>query len=119
MSKQAIESTVAEPQTTTKADVANEVYRVGDLTKRGAVDMVDLVFDLIKAELSRGEVVKISRFGNFDVRDKPERMGRNPLTGDESLITARKSVRFKASELLRERLNENPVSPEELGRTAD
>jgi len=120
MSNNHSESTSIEARnTTTKADVANEVYELGGLTKRAAVDIVDLVFEIVKKELEAGEVVKISRFGNLDVRDKPPRMGRNPLTGTESPISARRSVRFKASETLKDRLNATPVTPEELGQTPE
>ena len=92
--------------TTTKADLVDAVYeRVGGFSKREAADVVNQVFDLLKDRLSTGEKVKISGFGNFVVRFKHERPGRNPQTGDEITIDARHVLRFRASQVLKASLN--------------
>ena len=92
--------------TTTKADLVDAVYeRVGGFSKREAADVVHQVFDLLKDRLSTGEKVKISGFGNFVVRFKHERPGRNPQTGDEITIDARHVLRFRASQVLKASLN--------------
>lgn len=93
-------------KTTTKAEIAEEVYEsLGGLSKRESADLVDHAFDLLKEALERGEKVKISGFGNFAVRFKRPRVGRNPLTGEEITITARHVATFKASPVLKERVN--------------
>jgi integration host factor subunit alpha len=66
---------------------------------------VDLVFDLLKETLEKGDKIKISGFGNFVVREKRPRKGRNPQTGDEIQITARRVLTFKPSQVLRKALN--------------
>ena len=70
--------------------------------KKEASDLVDLVFKVIKDTLSRGEKVKISGFGNFSIRDKSTRIGRNPQTGDAMEISARRVLTFKPSQVLKE-----------------
>ncbi len=92
--------------TTTKADLVDGVYdRVGGFSKREAADAVNQVFEILKDRLSTGEKVKISGFGNFVVRFKHARPGRNPQTGDEITIDARHVLRFRASQVLRGQLN--------------
>jgi len=92
--------------TTTKADLVDTVYeRVGGFSKREAADIVNQVFDLLKDRLSAGEKVKISGFGNFVVRYKHARPGRNPQTGDAITIDARHVLRFRASQVLKAALN--------------
>ena len=82
----------------TKADIVETVYeRVGGFSKKEAAEIVETVFDTIKATLERGEKIKISGFGNFVVRDKNSRTGRNPQTGEEIVITARRVLTFKSS----------------------
>lgn len=91
--------------TLTKADLVEKVFdRVG-LTKREATDVVELVFDSIKDELTKADKVKISGFGNFVVRRKKARVGRNPQTGEEMMITARSVLTFKPSQVLKAMLN--------------
>ena len=70
--------------------------------KKEAADLVDLVFKVIKDTLARGEKVKISGFGNFSIRDKANRVGRNPQTGDAMEISARRVLTFKPSQVLKE-----------------
>jgi integration host factor subunit alpha len=92
--------------TTTKADIAEAVYdTVGGFSKRESADLVDATFDLLKETLATGEKVKISGFGNFVVRYKKPRVGRNPLTGEEILISARHVATFKASPVLKVHVN--------------
>lgn len=90
-----------------KLDLANQVKeRVGGVSKKEAGILVNLLLDTIRDTLLKGENVKISGFGSFVVRAKKDRMGRNPHSGEELLIPARKVLTFKPSQLLRERLNE-------------
>ena len=89
----------------TKADIVEELYlRIG-ISKQEAARLTELFFDIIKETLEKGEKVKISSFGNFVVRAKRSRRGRNPQTGDEIMITPRKVLTFKTSPLLKEALN--------------
>jgi integration host factor subunit alpha len=91
----------------TKADIVQAVYsRLGGFSKKEAADLVDLVFETMKETLGRGEKIKISGFGNFVLRDKRQRQGRNPQTGDPILITERRVLSFKASQLLKVALND-------------
>lgn len=92
----------------TKADIVQAVYtKLGGFSKKEAADLVDQVFDSMKETLGRGEKIKISGFGNFVLRDKRQRQGRNPQTGEPIVITARRVLNFKASQLLKQALNEN------------
>jgi integration host factor subunit alpha len=82
----------------TKADLAKAVYeRHGGISNKEASQLVDLILDFIKAGLKRGERIQITGFGTFMVREKKGRKGRNPQTGEEMLISARKSVVFRPS----------------------
>ncbi|MEY3740783.1 MAG: integration host factor alpha-subunit [Pseudomonadota bacterium] len=90
-----------EPRTLTKAELAELLFdRVG-LNKREAKDIVDTFFEEIRDALARGEPVKLSGFGNFQVRHKPPRPGRNPKTGETIPIAARRVVTFHASQKLK------------------
>ena len=86
----------------TKADIVERVYKEGGFSKKEAADLVDLVFKIIKETLYRGEKVKISGFGNFSLRDKETRIGRNPQTGDRMELAARRVLTFKPSQVLKE-----------------
>ena len=86
----------------TKADIVERVYKEAGFSKKEAADLVDLVFKVIKDTLARGEKVKISGFGNFSIRDKATRVGRNPQTGEAMEISARRVLTFKPSRVLRE-----------------
>ncbi|UIN23356.1 integration host factor subunit alpha [Herbaspirillum frisingense] len=88
--------------TLTKAELAELLFEQVGLNKREAKDMVETFFDEIRNALERGEAVKLSGFGNFQLRDKPQRPGRNPKTGEEIPITARRVVTFHASQKLKE-----------------
>jgi len=87
--------------TLTKAELADLLFEKVGLNKREAKDMVDGFFDEIRNALERGDSVKLSGFGNFQLRDKPQRPGRNPKTGEEIPITARRVVTFHASQKLK------------------
>ena len=85
----------------TKAEMAESLFNQLGLNKREARELVDLFFEEVRAALSQGEQVKLSGFGNFDLRDKNQRPGRNPKTGEEIPITARRVVTFHASQKLK------------------
>ena len=87
--------------TLTKAELAELLFEQVGLNKREAKDMVETFFDEIRDALELGESVKLSGFGNFQLRDKPQRPGRNPKTGEEIPITARRVVTFHASQKLK------------------
>jgi integration host factor subunit alpha len=88
----------------TKADFAERLFDELGLNKREAKDMVELFFEEIKGSLEHGEQVKISGFGKFELRDKSSRPGRNPKTGEEIPITARRVVTFKSGQKLKSRV---------------
>ena len=90
-----------EPRTLTKAELAELLFdRVG-LNKREAKDIVDTFFEEIRDALARGEPVKLSGFGNFELRDKKQRPGRNPKTGEVVPVSARRVVTFHPSQKLK------------------
>ncbi len=88
-------------RTLTKAELAEMLFERVGLNKREAKDMVESFFEEVRTALQRGEGVKLSGFGNFHLRDKPQRPGRNPKTGEEIPITARRVVTFHASQKLK------------------
>jgi len=90
--------------TVTRADLAAAVCEEASLRKRDAARLVDTLVEAICERLAAGEPVGISGFGTFSVRDKSERTGRNPRTGEEAPIAARRVVTFRASAKLRERI---------------
>lgn len=87
--------------TLTKADLADLLFEKVGLNKREAKDMVETFFEEVRLSLESGDSVKLSGFGNFQLRDKPQRPGRNPKTGEEIPITARRVVTFHASQKLK------------------
>lgn len=93
--------------TLTKADIVDHVFEKVGLTKKEATDVVEFVFDSLKDTLQKGQKIKISGFGNFVVRKKRSRTGRNPQTGEEMTITARSVLTFKPSQVLRAMLNKD------------
>jgi integration host factor subunit alpha len=88
-----------------KVDIANDLYEKIGIPKKEATDIVEIVLDTIKETLRKGETVKIAGFGNFVVRSKRERKGRNPKTGEEIGITPRKVVTFKPSQIFKKDVN--------------
>ena len=97
--------------TLTKAELAELLFEQVGLNKREAKDMVDTFFGEIRDALERGESVKLSGFGNFQLRDKPQRPGRNPKTGEELPISARRVVTFHASQKLKAQVDAASVRP--------
>ena len=91
--------------TVTKADIVEKVYSKIGFSKKEAAELVELVFDNLKVVLVKGEKVKISGFGNFLVRGKNERVGRNPQTGEQIKISARRVLTFRPSQVLKAMLN--------------
>ncbi len=91
--------------TLTRADIVDSIYREVGLSKRESADILQTILDEITDALANGEVVKISSFGRFSVRQKKERIGRNPKTGVEVPISERTVAVFKASQLLKKRIN--------------
>jgi len=88
----------------TKADIAEHLYEKVGMSKRDAKELVDLFFEEIRVALESGDQVKISGFGNFDLRDKAERPGRNPKTGEDIPISARRVVTFRPGQKLKARV---------------
>src|SRR3954452_567999 len=89
----------------TKADIIEGVYEKVGFSKKESAEIVELVFDTVKETLERGDKIKISGFGNFQVRQKNARVGRNPQTGKEIEISARRVLRFQPSQVLKSALN--------------
>ncbi len=90
----------------TKAEVAEHLFEKVGLTKRDAKDMVEMFFEEIRETLESDEQVKLSGFGNFDLRQKSERPGRNPKTGEDIPISARKVVTFRPGQKLKSRVED-------------
>ncbi|NQY33437.1 MAG: integration host factor subunit alpha [Alteromonadaceae bacterium] len=90
----------------TKAEVAEHLYEKVGLSKKDAKDMVEVFFEEIRETLESGEQVKLSGFGNFDLRQKKERPGRNPKTGEDIPISARKVVTFRPGQKLKSRVED-------------
>lgn len=90
----------------TKTDIVKAVQEANNITKKEAGDTVEILLEIIKGALASGEDVLVSGFGKFMVRQKGERMGRNPETGARMMISPRKVVTFKCSGKLRENVNE-------------
>ena len=99
--------------TLTKAELAELIFQHVGLNKREAKDMVESFFDEIRLALERGENVKLSGFGNFQCREKSQRPGRNPKTGEEMPISARRVVTFHASQKLKALVEASAPSSEE------
>jgi integration host factor subunit alpha len=110
--------------TLTKAELADLLFEKVGLNKREAKDMVEAFFDEVRNALEKGDSVKLSGFGNFQLRDKPQRPGRNPKTGEEIPITARRVVTFHASQKLKAaveayawQVSHSRTGPEPAGRS--
>jgi integration host factor subunit alpha len=91
-------------ETLTRADIVLKLHTEVGLSKQESGELLERLLELICSELERDRDVKLARFGNFVVRRKRERIGRNPKTGEEAPITARRVVTFKPSPLLRQRV---------------
>jgi integration host factor subunit alpha len=92
--------------TLTKADLIERIRSNNDLTKKQGTDIVEATIGLMKDALVSGEDVRIVGFGKFCVKEKAERKGRNPATGEDKMISARRVVTFKCSGILRNKINE-------------
>ncbi len=88
----------------TKADMAEKLYEELGLNKREAKEIVEMFFEEVRSALAAGNQVKLSGFGNFDLRDKDQRPGRNPKTGEEIPICARRVVTFRPGQKLKTRV---------------
>jgi len=100
-------------QTVTRADLCEAVYQRLGLSRAESADLVEVVLKEISDCLERGEPVKLSSFGTFSVREKGERIGRNPKTLVEVPITSRRVLTFKPSNVLKARINGQDVANEE------
>jgi integration host factor subunit alpha len=96
----------------TKAEIVQALYsKVGGFSRKESAELVDLVFEMMKETLGKGEKIKISGFGNFVLRDKRQRPGRNPQTGQPIKISERRVLTFKASQILKQALNTRAGGP--------
>lgn len=95
----------------TKADLIESVYQKIGFSKKESADLVEMIFGTMKDTLSEGKKIKISGFGNFVVREKRSRMGRNPQTGEAMEISARRVLTFRPSQVLKNDLNGDESSP--------
>lgn len=89
----------------TKADIVEKIHVTTGLSKKDSAEMMESVFTIMKESLEAGESIKVSGFGNFEVKQKDARRGRNPQTGEAITIEARKVLTFKPSALLRQAVN--------------
>lgn len=94
-------------KTLTRADLSNAVYREIGLSLSESTDLVDAVIEEISLALEQGDQVKLSSFGTFKVREKKQRIGRNPKTGVEVAISPRKVLSFNASNIMKSKVNNN------------
>lgn len=101
-------------QTVTRVDLAEAVYRVVGLSRKESAQLVEMVLAEMTAHLALGETVKLSSFGSFVVRDKGERIGRNPKTGVEVPIMQRRVLVFKPSNVLKAHMNGEAPPAEDL-----
>ena len=89
----------------TKAEIIERIYERVGFSKKEATDVVESIFEVVKERLAQGEKVKISGFGNFVITEKRPRKGRNPQTGEEIMITGRRVLTFKPSQVLKRTIN--------------
>jgi integration host factor subunit alpha len=100
----------------TKAEIVQALYsKVGGFSRKESAELVDLVFEMLKETLGRGEKIKVSGFGNFVLRDKRQRPGRNPQTGQPIKISERRVLTFKASQILKQALNARAMATAQNG----
>jgi len=93
-------------KTLTRADLAEAVFQKVGLPRNESAELVELVLREIVGSLERGQTVKLSSFGSFGIRDKGQRIGRNPKTGQEVPITPRRVLVFRASNIMKQRIND-------------
>ena len=93
----------------TKAEIVGKICEKVGYSKKESADMVETVFNILKSTLENGEKIKIAGFGNFEVKQKADRRGRNPQTGEAIMITARRILTFKPSAVLKTSINKADV----------
>jgi integration host factor subunit alpha len=98
-------------KTLTRADLAEAVFEKANIPRNEAAELVELVLKQIVYALERGESIKLSSFGSFGLRQKSERVGRNPKTGEIVPITPRRVIVFKASNIMKDRINATLIKP--------
>jgi integration host factor subunit alpha len=98
-------------RTVTRAQLSEAVYQEVGLSRNESAELVETVLDEIADALARGEMVKISSFGSFAVRQKGKRIGRNPKTGEEVPISPRRVLVFRASHVLKDQINTELANP--------
>ena len=91
--------------TLTKADLKEFIHKNHDIPRTESSEIIETLLEIIKRTLERGEDVMVSGFGKFCIRDKKERKGRNPATGDDLMLESRKVVLFRCSPVLRDKIN--------------
>lgn len=106
------------PKTLTRADLAEAVFEQVGLPRNEAAELVEVVLKQIVHALERGESIKLSSFGSFGLRNKAERVGRNPKTGEVVPITPRRVIVFKASNIMKQRINDNLLKAQPKKRAA-
>ena len=89
----------------TKSDIIEKIQTTTGMTKKEATEVIECFLDTVKAVLGKGDGLKIARFGNFEVKAKAARRGRNPQTGEEITIVPRQVLKFKASNFLKQAIN--------------
>ena len=97
--------------TMTKADIVERIYEKVGFSKKEATEVVEKIFEIIKRHLEANDKVKVSGFGNFVVNDKHPRKGRNPQTGEEIIISGRRVLTFKSSQVLKKVMNDGGPPP--------
>ena len=90
----------------TRKNLSNKIYQTLGFSKKFSLTVVDDFFDMLSTELIKSNIVKISSFGTFKVINKMERIGRNPKTKVEAMITPRRVVKFRPSQFIKKKLNE-------------
>ena len=98
------------PMTLTKDALVNEVAQANGYPRNRSVELIEILLELIKAKLAAGEDVLISGFGKFSVKEKRQRRGRNPATGEDMMLRPRKVITFKCSGQLRDKINKSQLS---------
>ena len=98
----------------TKVDIVEAIYEKVGFSKKEVAKIVEAIFDIIKDSLQQEDKIKISGFGNFVVRKKRSRRGRNPQTGDDIEISSRRILTFKPSQVLKAALNRKEAQPERM-----
>ncbi|TLM69226.1 MAG: integration host factor subunit alpha [Deltaproteobacteria bacterium] len=93
----------------TKSDLVEQIQSATGLTMKESTALFDTVMEIMKATLERGEAIKVSRFGSFEVRAKSARRGRDPQTGKELTITPRRILSFRPSNMLKQMINTHPA----------